>query len=152
MSQSRREIVDEACLLVAQLSNGRVAVKRTFWSSILADFMASPGTDAAMARRQLQELMRQLKKGNGGHLNRNPQEYLLAVEVIEQVLADESRSLEELRLLFGWTGRLLHAGRSPNRPAPRPPAMKTPSGIGGGLDSNGVLQALKDKYKNQNRR
>jgi hypothetical protein len=148
---SQVDIVRRAQALAEKLTaEPETAVKRSAFLSLVADFQARPEAEPA----RLLDLLKELEKGSGGHLQRG-KTYVAQISLAAQSLVTEIErgdlSAQELRSLFGWTARLLDVkhsgkqqhgkepptekGRGPRKQNPRPgPEKKRP---GGGLGTLG---------------
>ncbi len=127
MATSQIELVDRARGLADRLAAARPPVKANTLRTLVADFMSSPAPD----RSGLLKMLRLLKQGSGGHLERSgnfPDQAQAAIEVLDPFLEESTLEPRELKTLLGWTARLLlvrgEKRRSPMASAGRPKAPR----------------------------
>jgi hypothetical protein len=113
-SQSQLPFVERAEKLAAELKG----VERNVFLSIVADFLTDPRSEPARLRKMLDLL----GKGSGNHLERSGSFGVQARAVIRElpsVLADQALSPAELRIVLGWTARLLLVRSKGSHEGPR---------------------------------
>lgn len=101
-SPSQLPFVERAQKLAANL-NG---VERNVFLSIVADFLTDPRSEPA----RLAKMLDLLGKGSGNHLERSVsfgEQARAVIRELPAVLADEGLSPRALRIVLGWTARLL---------------------------------------------
>jgi hypothetical protein len=113
-SPSQLPYVERAQKLASELKG----VERNVFLSIVADFLTDPRSEPARLRRMLDLL----GKGSGNHLERSGSFGAQARAVIREltsVLADRDLSPAELRIVLGWTARLLLVRSKKSNEGPR---------------------------------
>jgi hypothetical protein len=101
-SQSQLPFVERAAKLASNLKG----VERNVFLSIVADFLTDPRSEPARLRRMLDLL----EKGSGNHLERSGSfgdQARIVIRELPSILTDKDLSPTELRIVLGWTARLL---------------------------------------------
>jgi hypothetical protein len=101
-SPSQLPFVERAQELASELKG----VERNVFLSIVADFLTDPRSEPAC----LSKMLDLLAKGSGNHLNRSGsfgEQARAVIRELPRVLEDEELSPTNLRIILGWTARLL---------------------------------------------
>jgi len=101
-SQSQLPFVERAQKLAGELKG----VERNVFLSIVADFLTDPRSEPA----RLSKMLDLLGKGSGNHLKRSGsfgEQARAVIRELPAILADKDLSPAELRIVLGWTARLL---------------------------------------------